>query len=121
MESEMGNSGKRSGSLNRRIAKRVEEIEALLAVESWLPFSLRGLLATELPQILKTVRAGGSIWRQRVSKQLLVISLASWVYGPSALESKTISGIQALELEVNGSAAQEREQDPFGDDNSERD
>ncbi|MDQ8182242.1 hypothetical protein [Pelagicoccus sp. SDUM812005] len=103
-------------SLSGRIAQRVEELEVLLTRESWLPFSLRGLLATELPQILKTVRSGRAVWRKRVSKQLLVLSLASWVYGPSALESKTISGIQALELEVNGFISQERKHERNGKD-----
>ncbi|MDQ8184625.1 hypothetical protein [Pelagicoccus sp. SDUM812002] len=106
-----------AGSVRKRIAKRVEELESLLANEPWLPFSLRGLLATELPQILKTVRSGRMTWRKRVSKQLLVASLASWVYGPSPLESKTIAGIQALELEINGSVSLERKNEPSeGDD-----
>lgn len=95
--------------LGKRIAQRVEELESSLAKESWLPISLRGLLAVELPQILKTVRSGGSAWKKRVSKQLLVVSMASWIYGPSPLLSKTVAGIQALELEVNGSQSHERE------------
>lgn len=91
------------------IAKRIEEIEDSLTRESWLPMSLRGLLALELPQVLSSVRSGGRLWQRRVAKQLLVLSLATWVYGPSPLYSETISRVQALELEVNGSTESKRE------------
>lgn len=92
------------------LASRIVKIEDSLVKESWLPFSLRGLLATELPQVLKTLQGGGTSWRRKVAKQLFVLSLATWVYGPSPLESKTISQLQALDLEINGTSTFESDQ-----------
>lgn len=83
------------------IASRIAEIEDSLLRESWLPISLRGFLATELPQLRKSVRIGGKRLRRKIATRLLVLSFATWVYGPSPLDSETVSRVQALELEVN--------------------
>jgi hypothetical protein len=109
MSSTNSHSSEKAEPKGEAIVSRIAEIENSLVRESWLPISLRGLLATELPQMMNLVRAGGRLWRPRVAKQLLVLSLATWVYGPSPLESETVSQMQALELEVNGSSVVEKE------------
>lgn len=93
----------RESQLEALISARVAAIEAALAREPWLPFSLRGLLAAELPEVLRTARDGKKRWRRKVSRQLLVLAQAAWDYGPSPLESKTVASLRALDLEVNGS------------------
>lgn len=93
------------------IASRIAEIENSLLRESWLPISLRGYLATELPQLRKVVCMGGKRLRRKIATRLLVVSFATWVYGPSPLDSETIFRLQVLELEINGSTSSESEQE----------
>jgi len=100
-------STERANPNGKAIASRIAEIEDSLIRESWLPISLRGFLATELPQLRRAVCMGGKRLRRKIEKRLLVLSFATWVYGPSPLDSETVFRLQALDLEVNGSTSHE--------------
>ncbi len=103
MSSNSSYSTERVESNGEAIASRIAEIEDSLLRESWLPISLRGFLATELPQLRKALLMGGKRLRRKIATRLLVLSFATWVYGPSPLNSETVFRLQALELEINGS------------------
>ncbi|MBC2607088.1 hypothetical protein [Pelagicoccus albus] len=92
--------GDGSDSEGDGLADQIYQIERSLIRENWLPFSLRGMLAMELPSMAMVARGKGRRWRQRLSSQLLTLSLACWAIGPSPMESETMSKLQALDREL---------------------
>ncbi|MBC2605693.1 hypothetical protein [Pelagicoccus albus] len=87
------------------IAGHIAKIEEALKREPWLPLNLRGLLAGELPQLRSIAEREGHAWRNQIARQVVALALASWILGPSPLESETVALLLALDLELSTASA----------------
>lgn len=95
------NESKVTHKLDETVSHRIQRIEESLKRESWLPASFRSMVASELPELIKLTKIKGKLGRGRLAMQVLALSLASWTYGLSPLDSETISQIRVLDLELS--------------------
>lgn len=79
------------------LIERARRIETALSREAWLPFGLRTLLATEIPQVRQLLEEGR---RARAEREVHRLALMSFRYGPKMLDSEAVAQLRILDLEL---------------------
>lgn len=96
------------------VYQRIRLIQESVGKESWLPISFRGMVASELPELIKLTRAKGRTGRLRLAKLVCALAVTSLSFNINPLESETISQIRILDLELNADVSSAERDDFLG-------
>ena len=101
-----GASGQESVSLvpEKQMVTRLRTVERLLVMESWLPISIRSLLAQEVPALRREFARRPKGWRERVGERLSALKDLCRSKEFSRGDSRVFSELEAIDSEFNHGA-----------------